>query len=153
MQRQLQRSPDKNGPSQGHNRLLKTGRRKKGHDDEGKIEKNRCKGRNGEAAPCVENPAGEGDEGHEEDIGEGNARQFDGQGKFTGVGGKAGRRKIDEKRGARHAGQRDEKYRKKKNAGDPVGKLTGFFGLPGIPVFAQNRHKSLRKGAFGKEAA
>ena len=107
----------------------------------------------GTAAPGVEHAAGERNQRHEENVGEGDACQGDGQGELLGVVGKARRGDIDEQRGSGHAEQGHRQHDQEQEAHHPVHQLPGFIGTAPVPVFPENRNKGLRESAFRKQAA
>ena len=143
LQGKLQCPAKKHRPAQRQHRPRKTGGGKQCHADEAEIEQHRREGRNGKTAPGVENAARQGDQRHEQDVGEGDAGEFDRQRKLVGVGGKAGCGKINQQRRADHAEQSHQEQHQKEQGGDPVDQPPGFILAALVLVFPENRHEGL----------
>jgi hypothetical protein len=104
------------------------------------------------AAPGVEDAAGQRDQRHEEDVGEGDAGQLDGQFELAGIGGEARRR--DRRAAARPRCRGGDASRtRKSSAGDMVDQQPGFLVAALVLVFAEDRHEGLRESAFGEHPA
>ncbi len=89
--RQLQYATHGDRPRQRQHRRVEMRRSEQGKTDHADIKKRRRKRRNGEAVPGVQDRPHQRGQRDQQNIGEGNAQQLRGQGKFIGRVGKTGR--------------------------------------------------------------
>jgi hypothetical protein len=132
---------------------IEVGRREQGHADEAQVEQHRREGRDGEAAPGVEHAAGEGHQRHEEDVGEGDAGQFDGQRELPGIGRKAGGRGVDDGRCGQGAKDGDDQHHQPEGTGYMIDEAVGFFFAALVLVFGEDGDKGLGECPLGEHAA
>ena len=144
---------DEYRPGQGQYGRVEIGRGEQRHGDEGNVEQHWREGGQGEAAPAVEEAAGEGDQRHEENVGEGDAGQRDGEFELAGIGAEAGGGNPDQQRCGGNADGGDGEQRHRQQAGHVVDQGAGVFRAALVLVFAKNGHESLREGAFREHPA
>ena len=100
----------------------------------------------------VQNTAHQRGERNQQDIGKGDAQQRHRQIKFGRIGGKAGRGNVNHPRRRQHTDGGNQCQHQREHPGNMADKFLRGFYRTGLAVFGQNRHKRLRKRAFGKNA-
>ena len=125
----------------------------KQHADQDQVEQDRRGGRRDEAVERVQHAAEQRDQRHEQQIGEGDAREIDGEREFVGVVGETGR-DDDHQPGHGDLDQNREDDQRTKQYGERLlGEGLGGAVALGLEAAREQRHEGGRQGALGGQPA
>jgi hypothetical protein len=141
------------GPGQHGPRLSRERHRHDQGRDEEDVEQNRRGGGGGETVERVQDAAQQRHQGHEQEIGKGDAAEFDGQLELGGIGREPGRQDMDHPRHARHRGGGQRQQARKQNRqrlfGEGLGgDLATLFQTP-----REERHEGRVERPLGEQPA
>ena len=151
LKQQLQNPGGEQAPSQGE-RHVGAGQGGQNHGaDQGGVQQHGREGRRRVAVVDVEDGAGEGGQGDEAQIGEGDAQQVGGQPELLRIVPEARREQPDQRFGETRPGQHDSQQRQTEIAAGEGDELLQFRHAPGL-VAGQHRHERLAERPFGEQA-
>jgi len=96
LQQELQHAAEAHRPGQCLHRRIEPGRGEQRHGDERQVEQHRRERRSAKRLQAFSTPAATRHQGNEQDVGEGDARQFHREGELVRLRGEARRRDVDQ---------------------------------------------------------
>ena len=146
-------SGDEDAPGQRDDRPVHQRCEIDGAEDQRDVEQNGREGRDAETLVGIEDAAGEGGQGDEQEIGKGQAQHLGGECQLLGIVHEARGEDQDQHRRAEHAEHRDQQQHGTERSGDRI--HIGFQGLEAalLLVLVEYRHEGHGEGAFGKQSA
>ena len=117
------------------------------------IEQDRSRGGGGKALQRVEDAAIERDQRDQQQIGKGDAGEFDGERKPAGVARKARRQHVDHRRREQQRHRQQHDLARQQQREDAVGKHSGARGAALRADAGIGRHEGGVEGAFGEDGA